>query len=153
MLFLLKICPLGQVHCHRKKTSCPSTTNQAFLLHTSAQSSQSLQAETLVKSDLVEQMSNTPPPHFKKQMSIFLVFDFTWGFFFGWGIFPCLSDFRFLSDVLQCLREDMRRKSPNKLCCNDWVLHRSNDNPYDTFIVQWFLQETTRVVFLIHYIH
>jgi hypothetical protein len=71
---------------------------------------------------------------------------------------PCWSDFyidgivhkelvrpgqtvnkEFYRDVLRRLREDTRRKRPEKARTNDWVLHHDNVRRHTAYIVQGFL--------------
>jgi hypothetical protein len=45
----------------------------------------------------------------------------------------------FYCDVLRRLRENMKRKHPEMLHMNDWVLHHDNAQPHTSYIVQEFL--------------
>jgi hypothetical protein len=44
----------------------------------------------------------------------------------GYNPFHQTVNTEFYSSVLMCLREDMRRKCPEKWHMNDWVLHHDN---------------------------
>ncbi|PNF14609.1 hypothetical protein B7P43_G12122 [Cryptotermes secundus] len=52
----------------------------------------------------------------------------------------------FYRDVLKRLREDMRRKRPEKWCTNDWVLHYDNARPHTAYTVQEILAKNKMAV-------
>ncbi|PNF41538.1 hypothetical protein B7P43_G12319 [Cryptotermes secundus] len=52
----------------------------------------------------------------------------------------------FYHDVLRLLRENMRRKRPEKWRTNNWVLHHDNARPHTADIVQEFLAKNKMAV-------